>query len=122
MAVRDRRRLSLVLATERYDEGLRDAHRGVVMLAGRVVESADAGTLRTAPLHPYSRAMLAAAQGERPALEGDAPSAFAQPAGCPLRRRCPLAREFCAQAVPTLEEVAPGHHVACHYWDTPADG
>ncbi|PGH58138.1 ABC transporter [Azospirillum palustre] len=122
MAVRDRRRLSLVLATERYDEGLRDAHRGVVMLAGRVVESADAGTLRTAPLHPYSRAMLAAAQGERPALEGDAPSAFAQPAGCPLRRRCPLAREFCAQAIPTLEEVAPGHHVACHYWDTPADG
>ncbi|WP_376965802.1 oligopeptide/dipeptide ABC transporter ATP-binding protein [Azospirillum sp. A26] len=122
MAVRDRRRLSLILATERYDEGLRDAHRGVVMLAGRVVESADAGTLRTAPLHPYSRAMLAAAQGERPALEGDAPSAFAQPAGCPLRRRCPLAREFCAQAVPTLEEVAPGHHVACHYWDTPADG
>ncbi|WP_395457584.1 ABC transporter ATP-binding protein (plasmid) [Azospirillum melinis] len=122
MAVRDRRRLSLVLATERYDEGLRDAHRGVVMLAGRVVESADAGTLRTAPLHPYSRAMLAAAHGERPALEGDAPSAFAQPAGCPLRRRCPLAREFCAQAVPTLEEVAPGHHVACHYWDTPADG
>ncbi|CAO3404764.1 ABC transporter ATP-binding protein [Azospirillum palustre] len=122
MAVRDRRRLSLVLATERYDEGLRDAHRGVVMLAGRVVESADAGTLRTAPLHPYSRAMLAAAHGERPALEGDAPSAFAQPAGCPLRRRCPLAREFCAQAVPTLEEVVPGHHVACHYWDTPADG
>lgn len=122
MAVRDRRRLSLVLATERYDEGLRDAHRGVVMLAGRVVESADAATLRTAPLHPYSRAMLAAAHGERPALEGDAPSAFAQPAGCPLRRRCPLAREFCAQAVPTLEEVAPGHHVACHYWDTPADG
>ncbi len=122
MAVRDRRGLSLVLATDRYDEGLRDAHRGIVMLAGRVVESADAETLRTAPLHPYSRAMLAASRGERPALEGDAPSAFGQPTGCPLRRRCPLAREFCAQAVPALEEVAPGHHVACHYWDTPADG
>ncbi|GLR79094.1 ABC transporter ATP-binding protein [Azospirillum oryzae] len=122
MAVRVRRRLSLVLATDRYDEGLRDAHRGIVMLAGRVVESADAETLRTAPLHPYSRAMLAASRGERPALEGDAPSAFGQPTGCPLRRRCPLAREFCAQAVPALEEVAPGHHVACHYWDTPAEG
>ncbi|MBK1838272.1 ATP-binding cassette domain-containing protein [Azospirillum sp. YIM B02556] len=121
MAVRDRRRLSLILATERYGEGLRDAHRGIVMLAGRVVESADAGTLRTAPLHPYSRAMLAASLGGRPALEGDAPSAFGQPAGCPLRRRCPLAREFCAQAVPELEEVASGHHVACHYWDTPAE-
>ncbi|BAI76054.1 ABC transporter (plasmid) [Azospirillum sp. B510] len=120
MTVRDRRRLSLILATDHYDEGLRDAHRGIVMLAGRVVESADAGTLRTAPLHPYSRAMLAAAHGGRPALDGDAPSAFSLPAGCPLRRRCPLAREFCAQAVPVLEEVAPGHHVACHYWDTPA--
>ncbi|ALG74249.1 ABC transporter [Azospirillum thiophilum] len=119
MAVRDRRRLSLILATERYGEGLRDAHRGIVMLAGRVVESADADALRSAPLHPYSRAMLAAANGGRPALEGEAPSAFSPPGGCPLRRRCPLAREFCAQAVPPLEEVAPGHHVACHYWDTP---
>ena len=120
--VRDRRGLALVLATDRYLEGLRDAHRGMVMLSGRVVESADSETLRTAPLHPYSRAMLAAARGERPVLEGDAPSAFSPPGGCALRRRCPLARDFCAQAVPPLEEVAPGHHVACHYWDTALDG
>lgn len=120
-AVRDRRGLALVLATDRYLEGLRDAHRGIVMLSGRVVESADSETLRTAPLHPYSRAMLAAARGERPALEGDAPSAFSPPGGCALRRRCPLARDFCAQAVPPLEEVAPGHHVACHYWDSALD-
>ena len=120
-AVRDRRGLALVLATDRYLEGLRDAHRGIVMLSGRVVESADSETLRTAPLHPYSRAMLAAALGERPDLEGDAPSAFNPPGGCALRRRCPLARDFCAQAVPALEEVAPGHRVACHYWETAHD-
>ncbi|PWC36629.1 ABC transporter [Azospirillum sp. TSO35-2] len=122
LAARDRRHLSLILATERMEEGLRDAHRGLVLLMGRVVESADAATLRTAPLHPYSRAMLAAARGDRPDLAGDAPSALNQPAGCPLRRRCPKARPFCAQAMPPLEEVAPGHRVACHYWDMPDNG
>ncbi|MBP2297449.1 oligopeptide/dipeptide ABC transporter ATP-binding protein [Azospirillum picis] len=120
--VRDHHRLSLVVATEQFAEGLRDADRGIVLLAGHVVESAAAGILLTAPLHPYSRAMLAASRGERPALEGDAPSGLAQPAGCPLRRRCPLARDFCAQAMPPLEEVSPGHRVACHYWDAPEGG
>ncbi len=39
------------------------AHRVVVMRAGKVVESAAADDLFTAPAHPYARALLAAAPG-----------------------------------------------------------
>lgn len=119
LAARDRHGLALLLATERAEEGLRHAHRALVLLMGRVVESGPAESLRAGARHPLTRALLAAARGENPPLEGEAPSALAVPAGCPLRPRCPNARDFCAQAVPELEEVAPGHRVACHYWDTP---
>ncbi|SMH56129.1 ABC transporter ATP-binding protein [Azospirillum agricola] len=119
LGLRDRRRLALLLATEQAGEGLRHADRGLVMLMGRVVESAGAGVLLNGARHPLTRAMLAAARGEAPQLDGEAPSALAAPDGCPLRPRCPNARSFCSQAVPVLEEIAPGHRVACHYWDTP---
>ena len=119
LTTRDRRRLSLLLANEQAEEGLRRADRALVLLMGRVVESADADVLRVEARHPYTRAMLAAGRGECPDLKGDAPSALRPPDGCTLHPRCPKARDFCAQAVPPLEEIAPGHHVACHYWDAP---
>jgi len=119
LALRDHHRLALLLATEQAEEGLRHADRALVLLMGRVVESAPAGTLRHNARHPLTRAMLAAARGESPRLDGEAPSALALRDGCPLRARCPNERPFCAQSVPELEEVAPGHRVACHYWDMP---
>ncbi|HEY0836195.1 MAG TPA: oligopeptide/dipeptide ABC transporter ATP-binding protein, partial [Azospirillum sp.] len=70
----------------------------------------------------YTRALLAAAGGGRPDLTGDPPPALRAPTGCPLRLRCPGARDFCAQAVPQLETVRPGHRVACHYLDAGDDG
>lgn len=114
---REARGLTLVVATQDADAGLRLARRALVLLLGRVVETADGGTLASDPRHPYSRALIAAAEGRRPALHGDPPSALRPPSGCALRLRCPRAHDFCAQAVPELETVAPGHRVACHYWD-----
>lgn len=119
LALCGQRRLSLLLATEQAGEGLRHADRALVLLNGRVVESGPAAALLRGARHPLTRAMLAAARGESPRLDGEAPSGLVRPEGCPLRQRCPNARPFCAQAVPPLEEVAPGHRVACHYWDAP---
>ena len=67
------------------------SHRVVVMYLGRVMETADSDTLYTAPLHPYTRALLDAApipdpSGEkktrRRALEGELPSPLRAPSGC----------------------------------------
>lgn len=122
LRVQQARSLTLVVATGDADAACRLAHRVLVMLNGRVVEEAPAAALVHDPRHPFTRALLAAAEGHRPALDGDPPGLFAVPSGCPVRRRCPRVRDFCAQALPEPEVVRPGHRVACHYWDVAAEG
>ncbi|MCG8544377.1 MAG: ABC transporter ATP-binding protein [Alphaproteobacteria bacterium] len=94
--------------------------RVVVMYLGRVMEEAPAQSLYAHPRHPYSKALLSAApeidpdkKADRILLEGDLPSPIAPPSGCVFRTRCRHAIPECGQAVPALEEVAPGHRVAC---------
>ncbi|WP_454020368.1 oligopeptide/dipeptide ABC transporter ATP-binding protein [Azospirillum sp. Marseille-Q6669] len=113
-AIRRRRRLALLYATQDAAEGLRIARRALVLLLGRIVESADSAVLAAAARPPYSRALIAASGLARPALHGDPPSPLRPPTGCALRLRCPLAHDGCAQVPPTLDPVAPGHRVACH--------
>ncbi len=92
-----------------------------VMYLGKLVETGPADTLYRRPLHPYTRALLAAALPARPddapgppPLAGELPSPLAPPSGCRFRTRCPLAAPGCAEAEPPLREMAHGQHVACH--------
>ena len=98
------------------------SHRIAVMYLGRIVEVADRATLWTHPLHPYTRALMAAIPRPDPGtrrwagtlLEGDPPSPLSPPAGCALHTRCPHAFAECTQRAPELGELQPGHRVACH--------
>ena len=94
--------------------------RVVVLYLGRVMEVAPADALYRRPRHPYSAALLEAAPTPDPArrraqhgLRGEIPSPFAPPSGCVFRTRCPHAIAECAQVVPPLQEVGPGHAKAC---------
>jgi oligopeptide/dipeptide ABC transporter ATP-binding protein len=91
------------------------ADRVAVLFAGRLAEDAPTDALFAAPLHPYTRALLAAAPSARPgappAAGREAPPA---PTGCAFRLRCPLADARCEGEVPELLETAPGRRVACH--------
>jgi peptide/nickel transport system ATP-binding protein len=96
--------------------------RIVVLYLGRVMETAPARELFRHPLHPYTASLISAVphlEGgrirQRIMLRGEVPSALNPPSGCRFRTRCPAATQRCAQDVPVLAEVAPGHQVACHF-------
>jgi len=97
------------------------AHRIAVMYLGRIVELSTRDRIFSRPLHPYTEALMAAApiadpraRRERLVIEGDVPSPMNPPPGCHFHTRCPYAVARCRTEDPPLQEVAPGHVVACH--------
>jgi peptide/nickel transport system ATP-binding protein/oligopeptide transport system ATP-binding protein len=112
------------------------ADRVVVMYLGNLVEMASSADLYERPRHPYTVALLSAVplpepvrrgpdgqkeRRERVRLVGDVPSPLNPPPACRFHTRCWKAQEVCRTVPPPLEELAPGHHVACHFPEnTPA--
>jgi oligopeptide transport system ATP-binding protein len=101
------------------------SHRILVLYLGRMMELADRDALYANPRHPYTKALISAVpipdprlerQKPRLVLQGDLPSPLDPPSGCVFRTRCPLAIPRCAAEVPAIEDIAPGHRVACHRW------
>ena len=91
-----------------------------VMYLGQLVETASRDALFSSPLHPYTRALLAAVPTLDPdsepvaALQGEIPDPSRPPSGCRFSSRCPQASDRCRRDIPRLREVADGHLVACH--------
>jgi oligopeptide/dipeptide ABC transporter ATP-binding protein len=96
-------------------------HRIAVMYLGRIVELAPRDQIFAQPQHPYTEALMAAApiadpraRSARLVIEGDVPSPMNPPPGCHFHTRCPYAEARCKVEDPPLQEIAPGHVVACH--------
>ena len=118
-----KKKLSLTIILVSHDLGVvrHTADRVAVMYLGRVVEMGETNALYERPLHPYTRALLAAipAQSPRarrvqPLLEGDPPSPVAPPPGCRFHTRCPFVIDRCKVEIPQLTAPAGAHAVACH--------
>jgi oligopeptide/dipeptide ABC transporter ATP-binding protein len=107
------------------------SHRVGVMYLGKLVELAGKTALFQDPLHPYTEALLSAvphpeppkadARRQRIVLKGDVPSPVRPPPGCRFHTRCPYVFDRCLIEEPTLQEVLPGHSVACHLRDATDD-
>jgi oligopeptide/dipeptide ABC transporter ATP-binding protein len=101
------------------------ADRIAVMYLGQLAETGPAEQVLDTPGHPYTRALLEAVSEPDPRdrgidrrllLPGEIPSPRNPPPGCRFHTRCSYADARSREEVPPLEEIEPGHFVACHHW------
>lgn len=122
MDLRDQLRLSMLFISHDFGVIGQISSRVAVMYMGRIVEQAGTRTVLDHPLHPYTRALVAAIPKPDPskriqgAIEmGEPPSLFTRPHGCAYAPRCPMASDRCLADVPQLRSVgADGRTIACH--------
>ena len=94
-----------------------------VMYLGSIAELGRTDQVYTAPMHPYTQALLSAIptgkpfqKRERIVLGGEPPSPVNPPAGCRFHPRCPHARDICRRQAPEIETLEEGRQIACHCW------
>ena len=99
----------------------------LVMYAGATVESGPQGATTSAPLHPYTLALLhsridlATPGAMLQAIDGEPPLAGSWPAGCRFWPRCPIAQSDCRSGgQPPLREFD-GRFSACLHTREVAD-
>jgi oligopeptide transport system ATP-binding protein len=106
------------LATVRYM-----SHQVGVMYLGKIVEEAPTRQLFTNPMHPYTKALIAASLPSHPDIEreelvltGEVPSPLNPPLGCAFHPRCPFVMDRCSTEMPEYRTVEVGHTVTCHLY------
>ena len=113
--------LAMLLITHNLGVVAETADEVAVMYLGQIAERAPVKKLFAAPLHPYTRALLASLpdpdkpQAGLATIKGTVPSIFELPRGCSFKDRCPQRFEACdndPEYIKTEEE----HFVRCHLY------
>ncbi len=111
---------SIVMITHNLGVVSQMADEVAVMYLGRIVEYAAVRELFHHPLHPYTVGLLNSVpvlgkKGRKQLvpIRGMVPSPAETIVGCPFAPRCPHVMPICRQEYPSLQEVRPGHRVAC---------
>jgi oligopeptide/dipeptide ABC transporter ATP-binding protein len=97
--------------------------RTIVMYLGRIVEDGPTEDIVREPLHPYTRALVAAVPVPHPDQSHDplpigrgAPDSRNPPSGCTFRDRCPAAHARCTTDAPGPTRIG-ARTVHCHLYD-----
>jgi peptide/nickel transport system ATP-binding protein len=100
-----------------------------VMYLGIMVEKCESKALFRTQFHPYTKALLSAIprpnireKNKRILLKGEISSPIEPENNCRFLCRCLYAQNKCFTESPVLEEAAPNHFVACHYYREIAGG
>ncbi|HTT15515.1 MAG TPA: oligopeptide/dipeptide ABC transporter ATP-binding protein [Thermoplasmata archaeon] len=106
------------------------ADRVAVMYLGQVAETGDVRAVLERPIHPYTKALLAASPAPDPRrrrqfyrIGGDVPTLIDPAPGCRFAGRCPFVVDRCRTEDPVLRAIpgADGRLVACHRAEEVAD-
>lgn len=96
------------------------SQRIAVMYLGKIVEVLESETLGEKAVHPYTRMLLGSIfdvycdqNEEIAAPKGEPPSPLKVRKGCAFAERCRWCSEKCRENIPALQEIEPGHKVAC---------
>jgi len=128
MKLRDELGLSILIVTHDLGLAWTVADRVAVMYLGRIVEIGPTEDVLLRPRHPYTKALLnvvpEAGGIERPVLQGEPPDPTRIPRGCRFHPRCPVVASGRAASLGIearcrgedlgLDELSPGHFVACY--------
>jgi len=121
MDLKERLGLTLVFISHDLKVVEHFCDRILVMYLGHVVEELPRERVfGETPQHPYTVALQGANPVDDPdhrreltVLQGDVPSPYAPPPGCPFQTRCPKVMDRCRREMPPLETKQAGHRVAC---------
>jgi peptide/nickel transport system ATP-binding protein len=118
------RELNLSLIVVTHDLGLvaEMCDDVLVMYGGTLAEYASSDIIFNDTRHPYTQRLLQAFPdiaepgSDLASIPGIPPRLDDLPPGCRFEPRCHvcLGAAICSQRPPEVEEIAPGHHVACH--------
>jgi peptide/nickel transport system ATP-binding protein len=122
MRLKEERGIAFLFVTHDLASARYVADDLLVMYAGQIVERGPVEEVLAAPLHPYTRLLLAAVPDPARRLEsnrieerkGLAAAAVDPPEGCRFVERCPLAIDICSHVKPSLVEARPQQSARCH--------
>jgi oligopeptide/dipeptide ABC transporter ATP-binding protein len=120
--LRETRQISIIFISHNIDLVADISDRVMVMYGGLEMEAGPAAAITSAPLHPYTRALLAASPrfGSHYSRERllSIPGKVTDPAnpepGCPFAPRCPQATEDCTKGIPPLVALPAARALRCN--------
>ncbi|HWR62452.1 MAG TPA: oligopeptide/dipeptide ABC transporter ATP-binding protein [Clostridia bacterium] len=121
MDLRDELGLTYMFVTHDLSVVKHISNKIMVMYLGKCVEMAASDELFANPLHPYTKALLAAIPEpnlskrdvEFKVIKGEVSSPINVKPGCRFAKRCDFCYESCTGSDPQLIEVSPEHFVSC---------
>jgi oligopeptide transport system ATP-binding protein len=131
VALQRERNLAYLLITHNVAAVKYVADRVAVLYLGKLAEVGVVREVLEHPLHPYTKALLAALpvpdvrrRRSRYRISGDIPTLVSPPPGCRFATRCPFVIDRCRTEEPLLRPLgggSPPHLVACHRAEEVAD-
>jgi len=95
-----------------------------IMYLGTIVEKGVTKSVLNNPVHPYTKALMAASLSVDPTAKKDEikinnsiSDPVNLPDGCIFQDRCPYVMEKCRDKAPQYVKVADDHYVACYLAD-----